>query len=872
MDVRRSCARPLAIALVAGGLVPLASLTQTAAAAVPTRPFLAELHYDNDGADSGEFVEVQVPAGTSTAGWSVVLHNGSGGAAYSTLALPAVTAPAGAPAVAVLDYPANGIQNGSPDGVALVDQTGAVVEFLSYEGTFTAVGGAANGTASTDIAVAETATTPVGSSLSRTYDAASDSFVWRAPATSTRGVVNPGQLPGPPGPPAPVVPCSAVPTREIGAVQGSGSQTPLAGQQVVVRGTVVGDLPGLSGFSLQDADGDSDPATSDGIFVSSPLAVSLGDTVQVSGTASESFGQTQIAAGTGTDVCAVGSASALPAAAPLDLPAGDAARERLEGMLVAPADVLTVSEVFALTSFGELTLAEGGLLVQPTELARPGAGADAIAADNALRSIVLDDARSARTSVTARPYLSRTTPVRVGDDLAFTEPLVLGFGFGAFRLQPADGTADGVFAPQNTRTAAPDPVGGDVQVGAFNVLNYFLTPPPVGRGARTPAQLELQAAKTVPAILALDADVVALQEVEDTDSTGLTPGNADTALADLVRRLNVAVGYDAWTFPAFPAELLEVDRDVIRNAVIYRRDVVEPIGPSVGLVDEENFDNAREPIAQTFSKDGDAFTVVANHFKSKSPGTPTGDNVDGGQGAWNGDRTRQAASLAAFTERLRAQTGDQDVLLLGDLNAYTKEDPVEVLRERGFTDLGEVLDEGRYSYVFGARSGSLDHAMATPSLTAKVTELAHWSINSVESFAYQYAGDPALYAQDPYRSSDHDPLVIGIDLEERCNGLLPTIVGTAGDDVLRGGNDRDVIMGLGGDDVLRGVNDDDVICGGAGNDVLEGGNGKDVLLGGFGDDFLVGGNGGDVMRGGPGVDRLDGGLGHDDEVQDGPAS
>ena len=639
-----------------------------------------------------------------------------------------------------------------------------------------------------------------------------------------------------------------------------------------MRGTVVGDLPGLSGFSLQDADGDSDPATSDGIFVSSPLAVSLGDTVQVSGTASESFSQTQIAAGTGTDVCAVGSASALPAAALLDLPADDAARERLEGMLVAPADVLTVSEVFALTSFGELTLSEGGLLVQPTELARPGAGADAIAADNALRSIVLDDARSARTSATVRPYLSRTTPVRVGDDLAFTEPLVLGFGFGAFRLQPADGTADGVFAPQNTRTGAPDPVGGDVQVGAFNVLNYFLTPPPVGRGARTPAQLELQAAKTVPAILALDADVVALQEIEDTDSTGLTPGNADTAVADLVRRLNAAAGYEAWAYPAFPAELLAVDRDVIRNAIIYRKDVVEPVGPSTGLVDEEDFDNAREPIAQTFTKDGDAFTVVANHFKSKSPGTPTGDNVDGGQGAWNGDRTRQAASLAAFTARLRAQTGDQDVLVLGDLNAYTKEDPVEVLRGGGFSDLGELLDEGRYSYVFGGRSGSLDHAMATAPLTAKVTGLAHWSINSVESFAYQYNGDPAMYAEDPYRSSDHDPLVLGIDLDERCNGLTPTVVGTPGDDVLRGGNDRDVIMGLGGNDVLRGGNDDDVICGGAGNDVLEGGNGKDVLLGGFGDDALIGGNGADVLRGGPGADRLDGGLGHDDEVQDGPAS
>ena len=99
----------------------------------------------------------------------------------------------------------------------------------------------------------------------------------------------------------------------------------------------------------------------------------------------------------------------------------------------------------------------------------------------------------------------------------------------------------------------------------------------------------------------------------------------------------------------------------------------------------------------------------------------------------------------------------------------------------------------------------------------------------MESFAYQYEGDPALYAPNPYRSSDHDPLVLGIDLEERCNGLLPTIKGTNGNDVLTGTNKVDVIMGLGGNDVITGGNAKDVICGGAGNDTINGDNGNDVL-------------------------------------------
>ena len=863
----RVLARRAALGTVAAS-VALVGLPTVAAAAPPTSPFISEIHYDNAGTDTGEFVEVHLPPGTSSAGLSIVLYNGGTGAVYDTDALPVVTAPAAAPAVAVLDYPVNGLQNDA-EGMALV-RGAEVLEYLSYEGVVTATNGPASGRTSTDIGVSEPGTTPVGQSLSRTYDAATDRLVWAGPAAASKGAVNSGGTTTPP--PATGV-CDTTPTHEIGAVQGSGATTPVAGRTVTVRGTVVGDLPGFSGFYLQDGDGDT--ATSDGIFVFSPAAVDLGDTVAVTGRAEEFGGQTQINSQRDVAVCADGTAADLPAATPLDLPADDATRERLEGMLVTPVDGLTVSEVFDLTSFGELTLSEGGLLVQPTELARPGTEARAVAAQNTLRRIVLDDGVSARVSTTTRPYLSPTTPVRVGDVLTFTEPVVLGYGFNQWRLQPADGTAAGTFAPQNTRSAAPDEVGGDVQVGAFNVLNYFVTHSgPDARGARSAEQFERQAAKIVTAIGALDADVVTLMEIEDTDSTGYSPGNADGALADLVRRLDAAAGAEVWSYVPLPDELYGVDRDVIRNAIIYRNDVVLPVGDSVGLVDEKVWYNAREPLAQAFVKDGDAFTVVANHFKSKSPGAPTGDNVDAGdgQGQWNGDRVRQAESLAAFTEELRASTGDQDVVLLGDFNAYTQEDPIEALRDAGYIDLGSEFDPDRYSYVFDDQSGSLDHALATAELTEKVTGFAHWNINAVESFAYQYTGDPSLYAPNQYRSSDHDPLVFGIDLEERCQGLLPTITGTNGDDVLRGTNGVDVIMGLGGDDVLTGGNEKDVICGGAGDDTLSGDNGDDVLSGGFGNDTLNGANGDDTLIGGPGTDLMDQGRGTGSATQEGVES
>ena len=118
-----------------------------------------------------------------------------------------------------------------------------------------------------------------------------------------------------------------------------------------------------------------------------------------------------------------------------------------------------------------------------------------------------------------------------------------------------------------------------MQVAAFNVLNYFLTlTGPNARGAASAAQFAQQSAKIVPAIEALDADIVTLMEIEDTDSTGYTPGNADAALADLVDRLNAAAGAERWAYVPLPDELYAVDRDVIRNAIIYRHGVVSAGG------------------------------------------------------------------------------------------------------------------------------------------------------------------------------------------------------------------------------------------------------------------------------------------------------
>ncbi len=178
-----------------GAACLFAWLFLSSAASAQTPVFINEIHYDNTGADAGEAIEIAGPAGTDLTGWSVVLYNGSGGAAYDTDALSG-TIPdhCNGFGVVVLSYPSNGIQNGSPDGIALVNPSSTVIQFLSYEGSFTAVGGAANGMLSTDIGVSEAGTEPLGQSL-RLSGAGQfyEDFIWNAPATSSFGACNTGQ-------------------------------------------------------------------------------------------------------------------------------------------------------------------------------------------------------------------------------------------------------------------------------------------------------------------------------------------------------------------------------------------------------------------------------------------------------------------------------------------------------------------------------------------------------------------------------------------------------------------------------------------------------------------------------------------------------
>lgn len=836
--------------------------------------FINELHYDNDGTDSGESIEVAASAGADLSGYQLVLYNGAATslAPYDTLSLSGVVADAGAGfGFQVVNLPSNGLQNGSPDGVALVAPDGAVIELLSYEGSFVAASGPAAGMTSVDIGVVETATTPLGHSLQRTGTGrvASD-FSWAAAARNTFGVTNSGQTFGD----APVPSRCGEPATKIHAVQGSGAATPLLGMPLSVEGVVVGDYQDtaieLRGFYLQEEDthADADGATSEGIFVfDNGLGVDVepGDVVRVSGTASEFSGLTQITSVSSVEVCSVGaSVTSTPITLPVSTPADF---EAYEGMRVSFPQTLYVTENFNLGRFGSLSLSVADRLFTPTTVVAPGPEAQALQALNDRSRIELDDGNNAQNPDPIR-YLGSDGTRRLGDSVTGLQA-VLDYRFNLYRLQPVGEVA---FERNHPRPLTPPRVGGRLSIASLNVLNYFTTidsgPDVCGpnatldcRGADSVAEFARQREKTLNALLGLNADIVGLIELEN---------NSSASIADLVTGLNAVLGAGTYAF----VDTGTIGTDAIKVGLIYKPAAVSPQGGHAILdssVDPNYVDTLNRPaLAQTFREvaTGERLTLVVNHLKSKgSDCNAVGDpDLGDGQGNCNVTRTRAALAEVAWLATDPTGSGDPDFLLIGDFNAYMMEDPIASVVRAGYRNLlGDFVGSGAYSYTFFGQSGALDHALSTPDLAAQVTGAVEWHINADEPTVLDYnlefkTVDP--YRPDAFRSADHDPLLIGIDLGPVCAGQRATVSVSPAGRVVGGPLDgqpyRGVLLGGASGDVIVGTGGRDNIVGGQGADLICGLAGDDRLLGNRGDDRLEGGSGSDICLGGLGTDTTSG--------------
>lgn len=528
--------------------------------------------------------------------------------------------------------------------------------------------------------------------------------------------------------------------------------------------------------------------------------------------------------------------------------------EAFEGMLVTIPATLKVSEYFELERYGQLVLSQGGRIPTFTAVNNPGASGlvnQQIAL--AKRQIILDDGNNSQnfyisSYATANniplPYpgngLSITNRFRGGDSISNLTGVLhwsfAGFtGTDAWRIRPVKEVYNYDFTPANPRKPNAPDVGGNLKIAGSNLLNYFSTidttasnsSGPCGpdgiqdcRGADSAAEFARQTSKAAAALCGINADIFGLLEVQnDTTAT----------MNALVGALNAVNGCGPYAY----VNTGTIGGDAIKPVLMYKTTTVSPTGAYQLLtssVDPRFVDSKNRPaLAQTFTQTatGEKLTIAVNHLKSKgSACTDLGDaDLNDGQGNCNLTRKNAALALVDWLKTDPTNSGDPDYLIIGDLNSYAKEDPIKAI-ENGGDDIANTADDyvnlikafggdTAYSYVFDGQTGYLDHALANKSLLPQITAAADWHINSDEppSFDYNdtiqdtgeasFEAKPAalpLYAADQYRTSDHDPVVIGLQLGETIN----IIDGGAAKNILNGTSGKDRMTGLGGADTLTG--------------------------------------------------------------------
>ncbi|MBX2953324.1 MAG: ExeM/NucH family extracellular endonuclease [Leadbetterella sp.] len=582
----------------------------------------------------------------------------------------------------------------------------------------------------------------------------------------------------------------------IPVIQGQGKVSALVGQKVAVNGIVTAVFAGkqgLEGFFIQESIPDDDENTSEGLFIYDPAQTFKGKTgnlVQIIGEVAElksaRSSLTQIK--NVSSILILTENNKLPDPVTVTLPNDN--WERYEGMRVrvkAAEGNLFVTELYQLGRYGQLTLCSTGPENQPgtdgrldqfTQFNTPDAeGYKHYLTEMEKRKIVLDDGSGVRNPAQL-PFGREGKPFDMyhavrGGDQAKEVIGIVDDRFDAVRIQPTETVW---FKPTAKRLYTPPriPRKSTLKVAAFNVLNYFNGDGqgggfPTERGATTPEELKRQQDKTVNVILTSGADVLSLMEIEN-DGFG-----EYSAIQTLIRALNQASG-NKRNFVA--CEVENRGTDVITSAILYDSKKVMAVGPTVSMPDgygTASFDSARrKPIIQTLRelKSEQEFTLVAVHFKSKgiqSFGAGNEDKLDG-QGRNNEVRVQQAEDLKNWLDTRPTGTQDPDYLLMGDFNSYAQEDPLLYLDAYHYKNLFPLTS---YSYVYDAQWGSLDHALATPGLMSQVTRAVKWHINSEEATILDYNTEfktpeqvKNYYDASMFRSSDHDPLIIGLKLKK----------------------------------------------------------------------------------------------------------
>lgn len=643
--------------------------------------------------------------------------------------------------------------------------------------------------------------------------------------------------------------CTAI--TPIYQIQGEHAQSPQVGKTITTRGVITQTSKQLTpGFYLQDAKGDQNAATSDGIYVAEPKGQQVGfqpgQEICITAQVNENDGLTQLEPMTWSVLNRQGER---PAPVALTLNPGEslgAALERYEGMRVS----LNASSDLVLTRpFGfdysarrhNMALSHQTPLFAPTQkFPEHSEEAQAMGKANQDNQLVVDtDALISGRGFVEIPYfpgLSTQNPISIGDQVAGLTGVITREGK-HYRLIPEAGSELVVVkaSPKQTQPEIKRSHEGELLVASFNLLNYFTSdaakgpanPSGKGRGAKTPEGFALQQTKLVNAMLAMDADIIGLLELEN---NGYGPGSAIVTLVDA---LNAAQSDKRKHYAFIEPQQQPLDTSPIALGLIYRPAMMKTAGAAelIELPRQEVFKDGkpgkrpksqRPSLVQTFtSLDGaQSLSLVVSHFKSKGSGCQE-DAIGLGsklQARCNALRVSASDYLADALSK-KFDLKHDNLLLLGDFNAYGKEDPLLVLTDTqgvklrgavnafvlnpdksrtmlnpvdldkdgyqdakiitqgyGFININEALHgTDYYSYSFSGQLGSLDHAFASPSLMPMVTEAQDWHINSLENALFSYKGlkTESLQVNDsPFASSDHDPILLKIDWSKKEGGSL----------------------------------------------------------------------------------------------------
>ena len=528
-------------------------------------------------------------------------------------------------------------------------------------------------------------------------------------------------------------------TSSIASVQGTGSQSPMQGQRVTVQG-VITLIQNGEGLYVEEPASDTDRHTSNAIFIQTvnpPVGIETGSLVTARGTVTETGDErdplTALTEVSELIVCSSGHSLPL---SDVSLPLDGPGRESIEGMRIRINDLLVVTDVYQFDQ-GKFTLSANGFQYVPTEVMKPGAPTNDLLVHNranALR-VLLPQSMGFPALLVSGTSTDQVMGVLAHDDRGKR-----------LNLQSISSFSDpGSKAPA---TATPD----GLRVVGMNLHNYFNGDGtgqgfPTPRGADTIEQFRRQRARIGAAIEALDPHVLAVMELEN---DGFGPHSAAQDFIQLANKAN----HGTWAVTR-PVDD-NTGTDVITVGIFYRTDQLKALGPSQTLGGPA-FERSRQPQAQLFQRlpDGETVLIVINHLKSKGscPDSGMDANQHDGQGCWNAIRRLSAEKMSRWAIEIAASKGTDNILILGDMNAYRNEDPIGAIRNAGFTELMESKQLPVYSFAYSGQHGTLDYAFASDALLKQVHQAYIWHVNAIFP-SHMELPQPWL------RFSDHDPVVV----------------------------------------------------------------------------------------------------------------